>query len=89
MIRGFILNVLSSFNTDKGGYSARKLSAFVSILMGGYVTGRYGDGQNVVELTMVWLSFALLLLGVVTIEQLVSLRVGRQVPGSDKKTEQM
>jgi len=71
-------NVLLSLSTEKGGYSARKLSALVSVITAIYITGRFGDERNVVELTMVWLSFGLLLLGVVTMEQLISLRTGQK-----------
>lgn len=74
MIRSIFLNIISSFNTDKGGYSARKLSAFASVVTATYVTYNFGDKDNVVELTLSWLGFALLLLGVVTVEQLIALR---------------
>jgi len=85
-MRQVVRNVLLSLTTEKGGYSARKLSALVGVITAIYITGRFGDDRNVVELTMVWLSFALLLLGVVTIEQLIGLRTGSQ-PSASKSVE--
>lgn len=73
-MKKIIAKLLNSFDTEKGGYSGRKLSAFVSIIIAAYFGFRFGDEKSIVELTIIWLSFALLCLGIVTIEQIIKLK---------------
>jgi hypothetical protein len=76
-MKKFFADIWNSFNTDSGGASARKLSAFVAVVpVSAWITYKHSNDQNVVELVMVWLSFALLCLGLVTMSQLVELRTG-------------
>lgn len=77
----------NSLNTDGGGVSARKLSAFVAVVpVAAWITHKNADHSNVVELVMTWLSFALLCLGLVTIGQLVELRTGSTTKKETKTT---
>jgi hypothetical protein len=80
-----IENILSSFDNEKGGYSARKLSAFTSIVIAAYFGLRFGNEHNITELTIIWLSFALICLGIVTFEQLTKFKDGQNNNG--KNTE--
>lgn len=80
-----IENILSSFDTQQGGYSARKLSAFLSIVIAAYFGFRFGNENNIIELTIIWLSFALICLGIVTLEQLTKFKDGQNNNG--KNTE--
>jgi hypothetical protein len=67
----------ASFNTESGGASARKLSAFYAVvIVAGVVTHRHANENNAVDLVIVWLIFAAVCLGFVTAAQLIELRTG-------------
>lgn len=81
-------DIWNSFNTESTGASARKLSAFVAVVpVAAVITYQHANDQNTVELVMVWLSFALLCLGLVTMSQLVELRTGVTTKKEIKITE--
>jgi hypothetical protein len=69
-------NWLSSFNDKKSGFSARKLTAFVTVLCIIYIHLRFIDTTNSVEALLYDMSFVLLLLGIVTADQLYRLKHG-------------
>lgn len=73
--KAFILGFWNSFHNQPGGLSARKLSAFFAVMMAAYNL-RFGSTEIAVELSIVWLSFALLCLGIVTAEQIINLKSG-------------
>jgi hypothetical protein len=93
MVKKVFSDLWASFNTETGGASARKLSAFVAVVMvAGVITHKHATDQNTVELVIVWLSFALLCLGLVTMSQLVELRTGvttkKEIKITETKTEE-
>lgn len=61
---------IASFDTHTKGWSARKLSAFVSVLISAIATFYYLEPQYLVEVLVVWLGFAATCLGFVHFEQL-------------------
>lgn len=70
-------DLVASLNTENTGYSARKLSAFFGVVfVAGWITHSNVNPQNVTDLVLIWLCFAMLCLGLVTIGQLVELRTG-------------
>lgn len=69
-----IKNLILSFKVGEGGFSGRKLSAFFSVVLCGAITYQYIKVEYLTEVLMVWLSFALLCLGIVTIEQIIKLK---------------
>lgn len=70
-------DLVASLNTENTGYSARKLSAFFGVVfVAGWITHKNTNASNVTELVLIWLSFSMLCLGLVTIGQLVELRTG-------------
>lgn len=69
-----IKNLLLSFKVGEGGFSGRKLSAFFSVILCGAITYQYIKVEYLTEVLIVWLSFALLCLGIVTIEQIIKLK---------------
>lgn len=71
-------NVFLSFFADKKGFSGRKLSAFIAILIAQFITIKYTNILNVEEMVIIWLCFALLCLGIVTIEQVIALKNGKK-----------
>jgi len=85
-MKTIIKNLLGSLDKEKGGYSGRKLSAFASIIIAGYFGFRFGDEKTIVELTIIWLSFALLCLGIITFEEIIKLKNGQNNAGENTET---
>ncbi len=69
-------NLINSFTTDKSGFSARKLSAFVGVITAIYVTVKLIPVAAQIDALYAWLLFALLCLGIVTIENVINLKNG-------------
>lgn len=78
-IKLFFTNFLNSFHNEPGGFSGRKLSAFFAVLMAAYNL-KFADRTIAVELTMTWLAFALLCLGIITMQQVVEFKNGKPKP---------
>ena len=75
-----LTKILSSFDNNTKGFSARKLSAFAGVIVCIYATVHYVDTSTVVDALKVWLVFALLCLGIITVEQLIKLKNGQNEP---------
>jgi hypothetical protein len=73
----FILNILDSLKTKDNRFSARKLSAFAAVWIGIYSTILKVNEVNLEYVLYAWLAFALLCLGIVTIEQIIKLKNGK------------
>lgn len=71
-----IQNILNSFNTSTGGFSARKLSAFAGVVTGIYITVHEIPKEFLIEALYAWLAFALLCLGIITVEQVLRFKNG-------------
>lgn len=71
-----IRDLYNSFNTDKGGFSLRKLSAFVTITGGATVSIWHATPENTFMIVCANYTFGLLALGLVTASQLISLKTG-------------
>lgn len=71
-------NLILSFSNEDGGFSARKLSAFAAIVIAYLLSLKYSDNTNIVEINLSWLAFALLCLGIVTIEQIIKFKNGKE-----------
>lgn len=84
-MKELIKNLLLSLKVGEGGFSGRKLSAFFSVILCGAITYQYIKVEYLTEVLMVWLSFALLCLGIVTIEQIIKLK--HDVLNDDKTKE--
>lgn len=63
-----VRNLIKSFLPGKGGFMARKLTAFAFMWMIAYCCVKYLNTENVVEAIIVFSVMVLLLLAVVTIE---------------------
>lgn len=68
--------LLSSFDNTTTGFSARKLSAFAAVVVGVVATFKFGSDTNIVEILTVWLGFALLCLGIITVQQIIDFKNG-------------
>jgi len=69
-------NLIKSFTTDSEGFSARKLSAFVAVITAIYVTAKEIPQDAQIHALYAWLCFALICLGIVTIEQIIRFKNG-------------
>ena len=70
-----IEKILSSLdNHTKNSFSARKLTAFVLMILISYSHYKYVNSTNVVEVIIIDLSGVFLLLGLVTVEQITKLK---------------
>lgn len=69
-------NLIKSFTTDSEGFSARKLSAFVAVAIAIYVTAKEIPQDAQIHALYAWLCFALICLGIVTVEQIIRFKNG-------------
>lgn len=76
----FFDKMFSSLDNHTAGFSGRKLSALAAVIMASYVTifmlPAAADDVRLHAL-YAWLAFALLCLGIVTIQQVIELKNGR------------
>jgi hypothetical protein len=80
-------DIYNSLNTDKPGFSARKLSALAGILVSIYITIRYTTPENLDSVLITWLLFILLCLGLVTFSQLAQFKSGQTVTTTESSSE--
>jgi hypothetical protein len=72
----FIKKLFGSFDVvTKNSFSARKMSAFVGVVTGLYITFFNVKADNAISFLHAWQAFSLLCLGVITIQQLVELSI--------------
>ena len=77
-------NLSESFGTiHRKGFAARKLTAFAFMLLTTYLHYKYVDKTNVIEALMIDCSMILLLLGLVTFEQIIALKNGKESPTNE------
>ena len=74
MIKQIATNILNSFNTFEKGFSARKLSAFTLMVCIVYVHYKWVNHDNVAEVLIIDLCGVLILLGIVTAEQIIKFK---------------
>jgi cell division protein FtsW (lipid II flippase) len=72
-----IKNLIDSLK-NKGEFSGRKLSAFVGFLTAIYLTIFKIPLENQLDALMVWLSFSLLCLGIVTVQNVIEFKNGKK-----------
>jgi len=71
-----IKNLIDSLK-NKGEFSGRKLSAFVGVLTAIYLTIFKIPLERLTDSLMVWLSFSLLCLGIVTVQNVIEFKNGK------------
>jgi hypothetical protein len=81
----FSKGIWKSFFTDDEGASARKLSAFAGVVISYYITIVLLPKEFQLDALHSWLVFALLCLGIVTIEQIVKLFNGNKNDSNDNQ----
>ena len=69
-------NLINSLNNTDSGFSARKLTAFSLMILIAYVHYKYVDLSNAIEAILIDLGGVLLLLGIITFEQILKFKNG-------------
>lgn len=77
-INVIIDKLLSSLDNHTNGFSGRKLSALAAVIIGAYVTIFMlpAEGEIRLHALYAWLLFALLCLGIVTVQQVIEFKNG-------------
>lgn len=72
-------NISGSFNNIQGdGWAARKLTAFAFVVLVFYIHYRYIDKTNAIDAIIIDCLSILLLLGLVTFEQIILFKNGKE-----------
>jgi hypothetical protein len=69
-----IKNLLGSFDNVKGGFSARKLTAFAFVIMSAFIHLRYVNEINAIEALIVDVCCVLVALGIITAQNIVDFK---------------
>lgn len=72
-------DLYNALNTDKKGFSLRKLMAVAAVSTGIVVTVKNTNTVNLDSIIITWLLFASICQGMVTFGDLVSLRTGKSI----------
>ena len=73
-----IENILHALHNKPEGFSMRKITTAVTVLCMIYAHLRYLTPDNVVEMTIIDASFVSLLLGIVSAEQIIMFKNGKE-----------
>lgn len=77
-MKNLLAKLIASFENTKEGFSGRKLSAFVAVGLGVCLSFKYCEKDILSEILIIWLSFASLCLGLVTMQQIIDLKNGKK-----------
>ena len=75
-MKKIIENLINSLNNQDSGFSARKLTALALMILIAYVHYKYVDLSNAIEAILIDLGGVLLLLGIITFEQILKFKNG-------------
>jgi hypothetical protein len=79
--------IFHSFTNSPEGFSARKLAAFTAVVTAVVSTFYFGHNEVVNELILIWLTFGLLCLGIITVQQIIEFKNGSTPPKEETKNE--
>jgi hypothetical protein len=85
-IKNFIKDLTNSLNTQQPGFSARKLTAFVITICVIYLHIKFADITSVTTFLLYDIWFVLILLGIITAQDLIKLKNGN---GSTKPQDEI
>lgn len=77
-MKNFITKIFASLDNHSIGYSGRKLTALFSILMGAYITAYKLPTEAYLHALYAWQMLCVLCLGIVTAEQIIKLKNGKE-----------
>jgi hypothetical protein len=76
-IKEIINNLLDSFSNSQAGFSARKLSSFAFMILAYFIHWEFCTKDNAYDFLLVDLAMVLLLLGIVTVQNLIEFKNGK------------
>lgn len=82
-MKDFIKKLIASLDTKTEGFSGRKLSALAAIITGIYITIYELPKDAQIHALYAWLTFALLCLGIVTVQQVIEFKNGQKQNPTD------
>ena len=77
-IKEFVIGFLYTFSNDKRGNSARKTTAFALMICVFFLHFKFITFDSATNFLIIDLSFVALLLGVVTAQNLIELKLGKK-----------
>lgn len=86
-MKKLIQKLIASFENNKDGFSGRKLSAFTAIAVAIYISIKQVPTEFKLECVYAWLAFALLCLGIVTIQNILEFKNGKATEEPKKPEE--
>ena len=78
----FINKLFASLDNHSLGYSGRKLTALFCVLYGAYLSKDL-EGENRLHACYAFLAVALLCLGIITIQNIIDFKNGKQTPTNE------
>lgn len=76
-MKDFIKKLFGSLDNTSLGYSGRKLSALAGVITGIYITAYKVPATDQITALYCWLGFALLCLGIITVQQIIDFKNGK------------
>lgn len=73
-MNNIIKNLLGSFDNVKGGFSARKLTAFAFVVMSAFIHLKYVNETNAIEALIVDVCCVLVALGIITAQNIIDFK---------------
>jgi hypothetical protein len=77
-MKQFIKKLFASLDNHSLGYSGRKLSSLAGVMVGVYITVHEIPKTDLITALYAWLGFALLCLGIVTVQNIIDFKNGKE-----------
>jgi hypothetical protein len=82
-MKQFIKKLFASLDNHSLGYSGRKLSSLAGVMVGVYITVHEIPKTDLITALYAWLGFALLCLGIVTVQNIIDFKNGKENNNTD------
>lgn len=76
-MKSFFQKIAASLDNTTLGYSGRKLSSLAGVLVSVYITIKLIPVSEIITALLIWLSFSLLCLGIITVQQIIDFKNGK------------
>jgi hypothetical protein len=77
-MKQFIKKLFASLDNHSLGFSGRKLSSLAGVMVGVYITVHEIPKTDLITALYAWLGFALLCLGIVTVQNIIDFKNGKE-----------
>jgi hypothetical protein len=82
-MKQFFKKLFASLDNHSLGYSGRKLSSLAGVMVGVYITVHEIPKTDLITALYAWLGFALLCLGIVTVQNIIDFKNGKENNNTD------